>query len=164
MVAGVGAFLTFPLDLSSTAEIGSLFVGATQVFVAAGCGILLLVARNHTSAGRKFWIATAMAALVSLIISFFLYVFLQASWTCPYVNATKLVIGSDPTQELVNYLQRADGRSICNAVFDFAGDTFRMFLLPGLLIRFLLLGLTYVTAWLSLAGVVISIGVGLARK
>jgi hypothetical protein len=162
MAAGIGAFLTFPIELSSTSTMGSTIAGAAQAFVAAGYGVVLLTVRSRSKAARRIWLRAAIAAVALLVGSFFLYVLLQESWTCPYALGVKLVIGEYPTDKLVSYLREAGDRATCIAVLDFAGATTEMFHRTNLIVRFVLLAVTYMVAWISLAGVVVFIGAGLS--
>ncbi len=162
LVAGIGAFLTFPIDLSSTSSLGQIVAGATQAFVAIGFGIFLMGVRQKSKVKQRVWFYSSIVAFALLIVFFFVYIVLQQSWTCHYANGLRLMVGEYPTAKLTNFLRTAGDRPICAAVFDFAGDTVEMFSFPNLLLRFVILTSTYVIAWLSLACIVILVGAGLS--
>jgi hypothetical protein len=165
LISGVGSFLTFSVDLSSTSSLGPIFVGATNVLVAALAGLLLLAARARSQLLRpNVWLVSSVALLIMFLGLLFAFVALQSIWTCPYARGNRLIIGAEPLSVLVDYLKRTGSSFSCNAVLDFAGDTLRLFALPNLLFRFLLLAAIYVGAWFSLTAFIFSIGAGLATK
>lgn len=165
LVTGVGSFLAFSIDLSSTSSLGPIFVGATNALVAALGGVLLLAARTRNQFVRpNVWLLWSIMLLIAFLGLLFSYIALQSTWTCPYARGNRLVIGADPLPALLGYLERTSSGFTCTAVLDFAGDTLRIFALPNLLFRFLVLAATYVGAWFSLTALVFSIGAGLAAK
>lgn len=165
MAAGIGSFLTFSIDLSSTSSLGPIFVGATNALAAALGGLILLAAgTRNQSRSRTVWLAYSVALLIAFLGLLFAFVALQSLWTCPYPRTGRLVVGADALPVLLDYLKRTGGSFTCNAVLDFAGDTLRIFALPNLLFRFLVLAATYVSAWFCLTALVFSLGAGLTAK
>ena len=163
LIAGVGSFLTFSIDLSSTSSLGPIFVGATNALIAALGGLLLLAGRTQEQlSNRNVWLVCSIFLLIAFLGLLFSYVALQSVWTCPYAKGTRLTIGAEPLPTLLDYLKRSDSGFTCGVILDFAGDTLRLFALPNLLFRFLVLAGSYIGAWFCLTALVFSIAAGLA--
>ncbi|API51573.1 hypothetical protein BMW22_08025 [Rhizobium leguminosarum] len=160
-VAGIGAFLTFPIDLSASSGNGAYIIGGTQAFVAIAFGLLSIAVVGFGVIKPQTWLLYGVGLLAALVISFFGYLYLYASWTCDYASGVRLVMGSQYSQALTNYLTQKNQALSCETVRDFAGDTYRMFGSSQLIMRFVIISAAYMVTWLFLAASIVCVGAGL---
>lgn len=159
--AGIGAFLTYPIDISATAGNGAYIIGGTQAFVAITFGLLSIAIVAFGVIRPRTWLLLGAVLLIALVTFFFSYVYLYASWTCDYASNVRLVIGREYSVELTNYLSQRNQLFSCEAVLDFAGDTFRMFSSSDLILRFVIISAIYMATWLILAASIVCVGAGI---
>lgn len=159
-VAGIGAFLTFPIDLSASSGNGAYIIGGTQAFVAIAFGLLSIAIVVFGVIKPQTWLLFGAGLLVALIISFFCYLYLSASWTCDYASGVRLVMGSQYSKALTDYLTQKNQTLSCETIRDFAGDTYRMFGSSELIMRFVIISTVYMVTWLILAASIVCVGAG----
>lgn len=159
LVASLGAFLTFPMKTWATSTLDQSVLAFVHPLVAAVLAIGLLSA-THVKAARQpaFWFRMSWALLGALVVAFFGYLVLQATWTCTYANDISLVLGWTPTSDLSAYMAQLKDAPTCERlILDFAGDTSRMYPRGEIITRFTVLAVVYVAAWTLLASLAVSV-------
>ncbi|WP_146172570.1 hypothetical protein [Mesorhizobium helmanticense] len=163
MFAGIGAFLTYSVELSSTYSLGQNVAAAAQSLVAILFGLIILAMSGSKKISTANLVKGGVVLFVLGVALYFAYLYLEANWTCPYARDRRLIVGETFTPALTEFLEQQKRAFSCDLVLDFAGDTTQMFAFSELLFRFLMLGFVYVLTWFVLATLIICIGVGLSN-
>lgn len=156
LIGTFGAILTFPARIATDGMAPEVVAGIVGIVLTVAVAIL----QSRPLARRGRW--PAVPLLISLtalfVAAWFAYSWLMQVWTCDYFQDARLVVGSTPQPDLVDYL-RQSGRvwtepMDCRLVKEYAGDTRRMFMPSEMGIRYASLLALYFSCWLLLISMI----------
>lgn len=156
LIGTFGAILTFPARIATDGQAPEVVAGVVGILLTVV--VALLQSRSTRRLGSRPTVPLLIGFTLLFVIVWFGYSWLLQVWTCDYFQDTRLIVGSKPLPDLLEYL-RQSGRAWsepidCRLVKEYAGDTQRMFSLGDMGIRYATLLALYFTCWILLTSLV----------
>ena len=139
-----GSFL-LPPPVGVSASDEKIWLRLGQFIIAVVLGLVFLAGRRWNQPRHSLrWGAAALLFLALAVTAFFYYQQLTLNWTCSYVG-DKVVIGSTYTPQGLSYTQKNPNISRDDLIFDFSGETDKIWTRESINHRRLILAATYVS-------------------